>query len=148
MAQHCRLSAAAAQTALNAIVDAIDSGGAGSLVVFTGSEPAYADDSESGLTEVATLPFAATAYAAAAADAVNHWADANLTGGTAISDSSATGHANPVTCFRIKNGSGSVILQGTLGTASADINLNSTTISAGASVSVTALEVRVPYNQA
>lgn len=147
MANHCRLASASAQAALDAIVDRIDTGGAGSLIIYTGSEPAYADDTGS-LTEVATCAFQATAYASAVADGVNYWADANFTGGTAITDSSATGNASAVTVFRIKNGSAATVLQGTISTSGADLNLNTTTIGAGAQVSISALEVRVPYNQA
>lgn len=147
MANHCRLATLTAQAACNAIVDLIDGGaGAGTLIIYTGTEPDYADDTGS-LTEVATLTFADPAYAAAAADAVNHWADANLAGGT-ISDSSATGNASAVTIFRLKDSNAATVLQGTVGTSGADLNLNSVTIGAGAQVDVTALEVRVPYNQA
>jgi hypothetical protein len=147
MANHCRLASATAIAALNAVVDLIDAGGGGSLFIYTGTEPDYANDAGS-LTEVATLPFGGTAYAGAAADAVNHWADANLTGGTAITVAAATGNASAVTCFRVKDGSAGVILQGTVGTTGCDINLNSATIGAGATVTVTALEIRCPYNQA
>jgi len=130
----------------NALVDLIDGGAAaGKLIMYTGTEPDYADDAGS-LTEVATLTFADPAYGGAAADGVNYWAEADLS--STISDSSATGNASAVTCFRIKDSNSATVLQGTLGTSGADINLNSTTIGAGAQVDVTALQVRVPYNQA
>jgi len=147
MANHCRLASGAAQAACNAIVDLIDAGtGAGTFVIYTGAEPDYANDAAG--TEVATCTFGDPAYAAAVADGTNHWADANFTGGTAITDSSATGNASAVTYFRLLDSDSGVVLQGTVGTSGADLNLNSTTIGAGASVSITALEVRVPYNQA
>jgi hypothetical protein len=144
MANHCRLGSAAAIAACNAIVDLIDTGGAGSVFIYTGSEPAYADDAGS-LTEVATCALAATAYGAASADSTNKWAEANLT--ESAVDSDATGSESAVTCFRIKNGAGTTVLQGTVGTSGADLNMP-TTIGAGAQVTITALEVRVPYNQA
>ena len=149
MANACRISIAAAIAMANALVDLIDGGsGAGTLVMYTGTAPAYADSSGAGLTEVATLTFGDPAYAGAAADAVNHWADANLTGGTTISDTSATGNTSAVTCFRVFDSNAAVVLQGTIGTSGADINLNATTIGAGAQVDLTALEARVPYNAA
>jgi len=78
----------------------MDTGGAGSIVIYTGAEPALANDAAG--TEVATCALAATAYAAAAADAVNSWADANLA--ATATDTSATGNASAVTYFRILNG--------------------------------------------
>lgn len=144
MANHCRIAAASAQAALNAIVDRCDAGGAGSLVIYTGAEPAYADDAAG--TEVATCALAATAYGSAAADGTNHWADADLASNAV--DSSATGNASPVTYFRLLSGGGAVVAQGTIGTSGADLNLNTTTIAASAQVTITSLEVRVPYNQA
>ncbi len=144
MANHCRLASAAAIAALNAIVDRCDTSGAGTLVVYTGTEPDYANDAAG--TEVATCALAATAYGAAEADAGNHWAQAELA--STATDSSATGNASAVTYFRLIGGDTNVVLQGTVGTASADLNLSSTTIGAGATVSITSLEVRVPYNQA
>lgn len=144
MANHCRIASASAQAALNAIVDRCDSGGAGTLVIYTGAEPDYADDAAG--TEVATCALAATAYGAAAADGTNHWADADLA--STATDASATGNASPVTYFRLISGGAAVVLQGTVGTSGADLNLNTTTIGAGAEVSVTSLEVRLPYRQA
>jgi len=144
MANHCRLASAAAIAALNAIVDRCDTTGAGTLVIYTGTEPDYANDAAA--TEVATCALAATAYSAGAADAVNHWADAELA--ATASDTSATGNASAVTHFRLIGGDAGVVLQGTVGTSGADLNLNTTTISAGAQVDITSLEVRVPYNQA
>jgi len=145
MANHCRLASAAAIAACNAIVDSIDAGaGAGSIIIYTGAEPAYANDAAG--TEVATCTCADPAYAAAAADGANYWADAELA--SSASDSSATGNASAVTYFRIADSDSNVVLQGTIGTSAADLNLNSTTIGAGASVTISSLEVRVPYNQA
>lgn len=144
MANHCRLGTAAAIAACNAIVDLMDTGGAGSLIIYTGAEPSLANDAAG--TEVATCALAATAYGAAAADAGNGWAEADLA--STASDASATGNASAVTYFRILNGASTVVLQGTIGTSGADLNLNSTTIAAGAVVDITALQVRVPYNQA
>ncbi len=145
MAYHCRLSETAAKAACDAIVDLVDAGaGAGAIVLYYGSEPSYADDAEG--TEVATCACAATAYGSAAIDAVNHWAEAGLA--SPASDSSATGNANAVAYFRLEDDDGDVVLQGTVGTSGCDLNLNSTTIGAGASVSISELEVRVPLNQA
>lgn len=145
MANHARISSAAAIAALNAIVDLIDAGsGAGNLIIYTGTEPAYANDAAG--TEVATCAFADPAYAAAAADAVNHWADAEIA--ATATDASATGNASAVTYFRAVDSDNNVVLQGTVGTTGCDLNLNSTTIAATAKVDVTSLEARLSYNAA
>jgi len=144
MANHCRLHSSTAIAACNAIVDLCDSGGTGSLIIYTGAEPSYCNDAAG--TEVATCTLAATAYNAAAGDGVNYWAESDLA--STATDSSATGNASAVTYFRLVGGGGTAVLQGTVSTSGADLNLNSTTIGAGAQVDVTSLEVRVPYNQA
>ena len=145
MANACRISSAAAIAACNAVVDLVDGGaGAGSLIIYTGAVPNYANDAAG--TEVATCTCADPAYGNAAADAGNHWAEADLA--SSAVDSSATGNASAVTYFRVADSDAAVVLQGTIGTSGADLNLNSVTIGAGATVTITALQVRVPYNQA
>jgi hypothetical protein len=145
MAYHARLGEDAAVAALNAIVDLIDAGeGDGAIVLYYGAEPSYADDAAG--TEVATCTCAATAYGAAAIDAENHWAEADLAADA--TDSSATGNANAVAYFRVEDAAGNPILQGTVGTADCDLNLNAVVIGAGASVVIDALQFRLPLNQA
>lgn len=106
-------------------VDAIDTGGAGSLIIVT--------DLDGADTEVATLAFTATAFGAA-------------TGGVATAnaitdDSSATGNASAVDGFIIKNGATTEIVRGTVTATSGggDIELSSTTIANGDTVSISAL---------
>lgn len=144
MANHCRLSQAAATAACNAIVDLTDGGGAGNIIIYTGAEPSYANDAAG--TEVATCACAATAYGAASYDAGNHWSESDLA--ATATDTSATGNASAVTYFRLVSGGAATVLQGTISTSGADLNLNATTIGAGAQVDITSLEVRVPLNQA
>ncbi|HET6495415.1 MAG TPA: hypothetical protein VFH61_08640 [Thermoleophilia bacterium] len=144
MANHCRIHSDSAIAALNAIVDRCDAGGAGDLILYTGAEPAYADDAAG--TEVATCALAATAYGGAAADGANHWADADLA--ATATDADATGNGSPVAYFRLVSGGAAVVLQGTIGTSGCDLNLNTTTIATDSQVDITSLEVRVPYNQA
>lgn len=145
MANHYRQASATAIAQCNAIVDLLDAGsGAGSFIVYTGTEPAYADDAAA--TEVATCTLDDPAYGDAAADAVNHWADANLT--STATDSSATGNANAVTHFRAVDSDSTVVWQGTAGTSGTDLVLNSAVIGAGAQVDITQMEVQVPYNGA
>jgi len=147
MANHCRLAADTAIAACDAIADLCDAGEAEATIVFyTGAEPDYADDAAG--TEVATLTCNDPAFAAAAADAGNHWADCALDVDPEVQDTDATGNESAVTYFRFLDSDSNIIMQGTLGTSGADINLNSTTIGAGAEVTMTSFELRVGYNTA
>lgn len=103
----------------------IDTGGAGSLLIVTGSD-----------TEVATLTFSATAFGDAAVGV--------CTANGITPDSSATGNASPVDAFIIKNGSATEIVRGTVGTSGSDINLSSLTIGAGDTVSISELLYTAP----
>lgn len=148
MANHCRIASASAIAMCDALVDLCEGDTPpAEIVLYTGAEPDYADDAAG--TEVATCACNNPAFGGAAADSGNHWSEADLDTDPAVTDSSATGNASAVSYFRIITGTaGNEVLQGTLGTSGADINLNSTTIGAGAAVTITALQVRVPYNQA
>ena len=133
-----------AKAVCDVVVDRCDAGtGAGKLIIYTGTEPSYADDTAG--TEVATCTLPDPAFGTATYDSTNHWAEADLSSNA--EDSSATGNASAVTYFRLTDSDSAVVLQGTVGTSGCDLNLNSTTIGAGVTVTVTALQVRVPLNQ-
>ena len=59
-----RIAKTAAQDCLNDIVDRLDVGGGGTLLIYTGSQPANPDDVPSG-TLLATLTLSTTAFGAA-----------------------------------------------------------------------------------
>jgi hypothetical protein len=144
-AHHCRITQAAANAALNAVVDLLDVGGAGTLVIYTGTEPANAN--ATAATEVATCTLPNPAFGAAAWSSGDSAAKASLA--STATDSSATGHANAVTHFRLVDNGGTAVLQGTCSaTAGDDLVLNAATISTGATVNITALDVFCPINQA
>lgn len=114
----------ARNAAANAIVDLIDGGpDAGTLVFET-----------SGDVEVATLTFSDPAFGSAS--------NGTVTAGTIASDSNATGGTIAQASFY--DSTSTKILEATVGTSGADINLSSTDISAGDVVSVTALTLTVP----
>lgn len=117
-----------------------DAGTAAVIEIYGGTAPADADASAAGLTLLASLTMSATAFAAAADISPG----ARITANSITSDSSAdaTGTA---TCWRIKTQTGgTVTCQGTCGTSNADMVLNTTSITAGATVSVTAATVTHP----
>lgn len=102
----------------------------GSLVIYAGTAPADADAALAGNTVLATLAMSATAFGAAAAGV----ATANAITQDASADASGT-----ATFFRVLESAAAVVFQGTVGTSGAELNLNSTAIVAGGTVSVTAL---------
>lgn len=89
-----------------------------------------------GSVEVATCTFSADSFPASS-------------GGSQLAnaitdDTNATGNGSAVTKFVIKNGSGVEILSGTVATSGADINLSSTVIGSGDTVSITSLQYTAP----
>lgn len=108
----------------DAVVDSIDTGGAGSLIFQT-----------SGDAEVATLTFSATAFGAASSG--------TATAAAITSDTDATG--GTVAKFKIQNGSAADAgFAGAVGTSGSDINLSSLTVGAGDTVSISSLTYTAP----
>jgi len=107
----------------------------GKLRIYTGSQPATADDAIGAVTLLAELTMNATAFGAAVAGV--------LTANAITADSTAddTGTA---AWFRIWKSDGtSPLCDGSVGTSGCDLNLNSVAIQAGAEVSVTSLTITV-----
>lgn len=118
------LETIARNAACDAIVDLIDAGaGAGTLVFQT-----------SGDVEVATLTFSDPAFGAASGGTATAAAispDTSATGGTVAQASAFDSNATKVIEF-------------TVSTSGADINLSSLTIGAGDTVSMSSLTVTMP----
>lgn len=124
----------AAIAACNAIVDQLDQGaGAGTLKIYGGSVPADADAALGGATLLATLTLSDPAFGAAADNTGKATATASAITSDATADATAT-----ATFFRATDSNGLAIIQGSVGTSGANLNLNSTAIQAGAEVAVTA----------
>lgn len=120
-------SAAAANLALDAWKSELNTG---YLRIYSGTQPANVATAITG-TLLAELRFSATAFGASS----NGTATANAI----TSDTSAdnTGTATHFRCF--KSDGTTAVYDGSVGTATSDLILNSTSISAGAAVSVTSL---------
>lgn len=108
----------------DALVDLVDGGtGAGYLQFET-----------SGDVEVATLPFSATAFGAAATGVA--------TAAAITSDTSATG--GTVAQASVYNGDDVKLWENTVSTSGAEINLSSLSVGVGDTVSMSAYTVTVP----
>jgi hypothetical protein len=128
MALQPRRSNAAANAACNAMAALANNG---YLRIYDGTQAATADTALGSQVLLAELRFSATAFG----NAVAGVATANSI--TADSSANATGTAS---WFRVLGSDGSsVVYDGSVGTASADLILNTVAIVLGASVSVTAL---------
>ena len=133
MAALVGISNVAAKAACDAIVDLIDGGsGAGYVQILDGTRPADVDTAISTQNVLAQLTLSDPAFGAAA-DATP---GATATASTITDDSSAdaTGTAS---WFRAFDSDGNAIIDGNVGTSSADMILDSTSITSGQTVSIT-----------
>lgn len=128
MANAPSISTAARNAAADAVVDLVDAGTPpGSLRIYSGTAPADVNAALSGNTLLAQLPMSTTAFGAAS----NGVATANAITSDTSADASGT-----ATFFRITNAAGTAIIQGEVGTSGSDLNLSSTSITAGGTVAV------------
>lgn len=103
------------------------------LIIFNGTPPANAAAALASNTAIATITVLVWGAASGpTATLSSSTADTNAAGGTA-------------SFFRITKSDGTTaILQGTVGTSGADLNLNSLTINAGATVTLTSGSYTAP----
>jgi hypothetical protein len=140
MALATRISNAAAIAACNAIVDLIDAGaGAGLLRIYDGTQATDPDTAVGAQTLLAELTLSDPAFGAAADAAPGGRATASAI--TSDASANATGTAS---WFRIVDSNGLAIIDGSVGTSGADLNLNTVSIVSGASVAVTSWTFTVP----
>lgn len=108
----------------------------GYLRIYSGAQPATANTALSGNTLLAELRFNATAFGAAV--------DGVLTANAFTADSAADA-SGTATFFRaFKSDGTSVLMDGSVGTASANLILPTTSISAGQTVSVSSMTHTLP----
>lgn len=127
-----RLSAALA----NALADQIDStlGNAGTIKIYTGSQPATADTAVSG-TLLATFTLGSPGFGAASSGTIT------LSGTPLTVAAAATGTAG---YFRMATSGGASVMDGSVGTSGAQINLNTTSITSGVNVTITSGTITMP----
>lgn len=133
MALNTQMSYAAVNVEADALSDELDSG---YLRIYDGTQPANADTAVSTQTLLAELRFNATAAPAASNGVLTFNAI------TADSSANATGTA---TWFRaLKSDGTTAIMDGTVGTSGANLNLTSVSITTGTQVSVTSFTHTIP----
>lgn len=128
MALNPKLANASASAAADAVVDLLD---AGLLRIYDGTQATNADTAVGAQVLLAELTFGTPAFGAAS----NGVATANAI--TSDSSANATGTAS---WFRAVRSNGTtVVFDGSVGTATSDLVLNSVAIQAGAAVSISSL---------
>lgn len=138
MANAFYLTETVAQGMLNSTGLATALGASGLLKIYSGTTPANADASETG-TVLATLTLAATPLSGFGSSGANAQGTfGTITSGTA----GATGTASH---FRIFDSTGATVkAQGTVGTSGCDLNLNTTSITSGSTVSISSATITLP----
>lgn len=117
----------------DALITAIGNGG--KLRVYTGTQPATVDTALSGNTLLGEL-VCATPFSSGTSGGV-------VTAGTVTQDSSAD-NTGTAAFFRLFKSDGTTaVMDGTVGTSSADMILNTTSIVSGGPISVSALTVTI-----
>jgi hypothetical protein len=135
-----RIPDAGQNAAVDAVVDRIDAGaGAGTLKLFTGSQPADADSDPAG-TLLATITLADPAYGAAAAGV------AALAGTPLTGVGVAAGSAG---CFAIEDSTGVNCVQGSVTATGGggDLELDNVSIAVDQVINITALPISIPASE-
>lgn len=137
MALNTRLSAAAQNAAVDALVATI--GASGKLRIYDGTIPTTPDTAIGAQVLLADLALSATAFAAASAGV----ATAN-----AISSDTSADATGTASWFSLLTSANVRKIDGSVGTSGANLNLNSTAIQVGAAVAVTSLTFTIPMQGA
>jgi hypothetical protein len=115
--------------------------GPGNIEIFTGAQPAATTTADSG-TKLSTLVLSATAFPASTNVTGNGLATATANAITSDTNAANTGTAG---YFRLKTATGgTTIYQGNVGTSGADLNMNTTSITAGDTVAITSFLITLP----
>ena len=99
----------------------------GTINLYGGTQPATADTTSGSSVLAVTLNFGTPAFASAVGGVML---------AAYIAPATASASVDPVTWFRAKKSDGTAVMDGSVGTASCDLNLNSTNISIGAVVTI------------
>ena len=140
MANAFRISNAVANAMADTFTTQLDSGSGALLRIYSGTQPTDPDTALSENTLLAELAMSSTSFGAAADAAPG----GRITANTITADSSADATGTAAFFRMVTQDGGTVIADGSVGTSSADLNLNTVSITAGSSVSVTSMTVTMP----
>ncbi|GGM55519.1 hypothetical protein GCM10012275_28300 [Longimycelium tulufanense] len=131
-----RIVTGAQNAACDAIVDLVDAGAAaGTIKIYTGTQPASANDGIGTSTLLATFTLADPAFGAAASGS------ATLAGTPLTTTGDTDGTAG---WFRCADSAGATVFDGAVATSGAELNLNTTSISTGVTVEITSGTFTMP----
>lgn len=134
MALDPSITNAAASAAADAVVDLLDAGNeAAQLRIYDGTPPANVSAALSSNTLLAALTMSDPAFGSAS----NGVATASAI--TSDTSADATGTASFFRLGSMNSGTFTPVIQGNVGTSGADLNLSSTSITSGGTVSVSSL---------
>ena len=120
---------------LNAITTAIDAGvGAGTIKIYDSTGTGRPATGAAVTTQVllGTLTFSATSFPAAVAGVMS---------ANAIADDVAADATGTATWFRVTDSDGTHVLDGNVGAGGSDLNLNTTSLVVGATISITQFDL-------
>ena len=140
MALNFRITNAVAQAMANAFTTAADAGTAAHITIYDGTQAADPDTAIGAQVVLAELVMSASSFGAAT--------DANpgalITAAAITSDSSAN-NTGTATWFRMRTqAAGTTICDGSVGTATANLILNTVAITSGSTVAITAFTITMP----
>jgi hypothetical protein len=137
------ISMGSAQAGLDAILAKLNVGGAGSIKIFTGSMPVTCETADTGTLLSSGMNLSSTAFAAST-DNGDGTAKATANAISTDTNAAGTGTAGYFRAYPHTPTTTNAVIQGTVGTSSADMILNSTSIVAGGEVSITSWTVQLP----
>lgn len=142
MALNPYLTKARGQAMLDNLVDALDSGGAGTIKFYTTAQAANADTAIGAQTLLATLTYNATAYGAASN------ADPTVATAASITSDSSADATGTVVWARHASGGGTTVFDCSAGVSSGtfDIEFNTDAFVSGATIAVSSLTVTLPLH--
>lgn len=123
-------------TLRNTMLDQVNAaiGASGLLRIYDGAQPATADTALGAQVKLAELALSATAFAAAGSGSIVI---------NAVSDDTSADATGTATWATFTTAAGVRVLDVSVGTSGADVNLNSVAISAGSKVSLTSYHLDI-----
>ena len=139
MANQFSITQAAAKAMMDTLATQVDAGTAAVINIYDGTMPTNANTALGSNTLLAQLTMSGTAFGAATT------ADPSVLTAAAITSDSSADATGTASFFRsLTQNAGTVVAQGTVGTASADMILNTTAITSGSTVAITAATLSLP----